>query len=46
VADILALENLYNGVRAYFDANGWTKVYQPFGWREPAQQQTVEDRIA
>jgi hypothetical protein len=46
VADILALENLYNGVRSYFETNGWGKVYQPFGWREPAQQQAVQDRIA
>jgi hypothetical protein len=45
MTEILALENLYNGVRAFFDAQGW-ECYQPFGWREPAQQQTARNRIA
>ena len=44
MTEILALEHLYNGVREYFTAQGW-ECYQPFGWREPAQHQTVRDRI-
>src|SRR4029077_368785 len=44
MTEILALEHLYNGVREYFAAQGW-ECYQPFGWREPAQHQTVRDRI-
>jgi hypothetical protein len=44
MTEILALEHLYNGVRAFFDAQGW-ECYQPFGWREPAQQQITRNRI-
>jgi len=44
MTEILALEHLYNSVRAYFAAQGW-ECFQPFGWREPAQQQTARNRI-
>jgi len=44
MTEILALEHLYHSVRAYFAAQAW-ECFQPFGWRETAQQQTARNRI-